>query len=147
MNNLTTHKLIKIACGLCITFLFSFSHLAVASEQVTACKEHIQGKIAWDPTSNYTSASKWEDKNLEFLCMGANEPKAPGDCFHHVMTGHVSYGASDKWEYQNAMELCKGSDNADTTIKCFNKKIADKVDWHDAIAQCQARKPLENVAN
>lgn len=123
-----------------------FSQGGAASEHVTACKTHIQGKIAWDPSSNFESASKWEEKNLEYLCKGTNNAKAPGECFHHVMTGHVSHGDSDKWEYQNAMELCKGTDDADATVNCFKGKIADKIKWEDAISQCQAKKPLENVA-
>jgi hypothetical protein len=146
MNILTTQNFMKMAGGLCIIFLANFNQTAVAGEHETACKDHIQGKIAWNPGSNYTSASKWEDKNLEYLCKGTKDPKAPGDCFHHVMNSHVSYGDSDKWDYKNAIELCKGSDNADDTVNCFKGKIADKVKWEDAIAQCQAKKPLENVA-
>jgi hypothetical protein len=146
MNIFTTHNFMKMAVSLGIIFLTNFSQSAIASENVTSCKQHIQGKISWDPTSNYTSASQWEDKNLDYLCKGTKDPKAPGDCFHHVMNGHVSHGDSDKWEYKNVLELCKGSDNADVTVKCFKGKIADKVKWDDAIAQCQAKKPLANVA-
>lgn len=135
----------KMAVALSFIALI-FSHGAIAVEHVTACKAHIQGKIAWDPNSNFDSASKWEDKNLEYLCNGTKNAKAPGECFHHVMTGHVSHGESDKWEYKNVMELCKGTDNADETINCFKGKIAAKVTWEDAIAQCQAKKSLENVA-
>lgn len=127
-------------------FAFLFSHVSLASEHEATCKANIQGKIAWDPTSNYASASKWDEKNLAYLCQGATSPKAPGECFHHVMNGHINHGDSDKWEYQNAIELCRGSDNADATIACFKGKIKDKVDWKDAISQCQAKKTLENVA-
>jgi hypothetical protein len=146
MNILTTHKFMRMAIILGFTLLANFSQNAVAIEHDTVCKEYIQGKIAWDPGSNYTSASKWEEKNLDYLCKGTKDPKGPGDCFHHVMNGHVSYGDSDKWEYKNALELCKGSDNADSTVNCFKGKIADKVKWEDAIVQCQAKKTLENVA-
>ncbi len=146
MNILTKHIFMKIAIALSIIFLANFSQSAIASQHETACKEHIQGKIAWNPSSSYSSASKWEDKNLDFLCKGTKDPKAPGDCFHHVMNGHVSYGDSDKWDYKNAIELCKGSDNADSTVNCFKGKITDKVKWEDAIAQCQSKKTLENVA-
>ncbi len=146
MNILTTHNFMKVAVAVGIIFLANFSQNAVASEHEVACKEHIQGKIAWDPNSNYTSASKWEEINLDYLCKGTTDPKAPGDCFHHVMNGHVSYGSSDKWDYKNAMELCKSSDNADSTVTCFKEKIAKNVKWEDAIAQCQAKKTLSNVA-
>ena len=81
MNILTTHSFMKIAGSLCIIFLANFSQNVVASEHEAACKEHIQGKIAWNPGSNYTSASKWEDKNLEYLCKGTLDPKAPGGLF------------------------------------------------------------------
>lgn len=145
MNNLRTMKLMKIAAGLSLIVAACFGQSALASEHEEACKGHIQGKIAWDPASNYESASKWDDKNLSYLCKDTNNPKAPGECFHHVMTGHVSYGDSDKWDYQNAIELCKGTSNADEPINCFKGKIANKVDWKTAIQQCQAKSTLENV--
>ncbi len=146
MNILTKQIAMKSIVGLLITVASTYSLTTLATEHEVACKSHIQGKIAWDPTSNYESASKWEDKNLEYLCQDTKNPKAPGDCFHGVMTGHVSYGDSDKWDYKNAIELCKGTSNADETIKCFKGKIADKVKWETALAQCQARPNLENVA-
>ena len=146
MNILINKNTIKILSALFLIFCINFGQNVIASEHEPACKEHIQGKIAWNPGSNYESASKWDDKNLDYLCKGTNYPKAPGDCFHGVMSGHVSHGDSDKWEYKNAIELCSGSNNADETINCFKGKIADKIKWDTAISQCQAKKTLENVA-
>jgi hypothetical protein len=144
--NSTTSKIMKIITTVTIVAAASFFQPALASEHEAACKEHIQGKIAWDPTSNYASAQKWEDKNLNYLCGGTTVAKAPGECFHGVMTGHVSYGTSDKWEYKNAIELCAGTSDAEKTINCFKGKIANKVDWEEAIKQCQAPKNVKNVA-
>jgi hypothetical protein len=146
MKTLTDNKLLKFFSLFGLVLAVQFSNVAVASEHETACKAHIQGKIAWDPASNYASASKWEEKNLAYLCKGTTSPKAPGECFHHVMNSHVSHGDSDKWDYENAMELCKGSNDADATVNCFKGQIKDKVDWKTAISQCQAKKSLENVA-
>ncbi len=145
--NISIYKnTIKILSVIALCASFSIGQNVLASEKVAACKQHIQGKIAWDPTTNFTSGAKWEDKNLDYLCGNTTNPKAPGECFHHVMNSHVSYGDSDKWEYQNAMELCSGSKDADATVNCFKGKIKDKVDWKTAISQCQAKKTLENVA-
>jgi hypothetical protein len=146
MNIFTKHNFLKTTVYLGLFCLVNVSQSAIASEHEAACKAYIQGKISWNPASNYASGSKWEDKNLAYLCKGTKDSKAPGDCFHHVTTGHVSYGNSDKWEVTNAIELCRGSDNADNTINCFKGKITDKVKWEDAIAQCQAKLPLSNVA-
>jgi len=140
MKKFMTNKSMLCLSLLAILTAIQVNISAFASEHEAACKEHIQGKIAWDPTSNYTSAAQWDERNLSYLCQGTSSPKAPGECFHHVMTGHVSYGASDKWEYKNAIELCKGSDNAEATISCFSGKIKDNVDWKTAISQCQAKK-------
>lgn len=146
MNITRTRVILKLFAAVALFIAANFSQTATASEHESACKLHIQDKIAWNPGSNYTSAAKWEEKNLDYLCRGTTTPKAPGECFHQVMTGHVSYGDSDKWDYKNAMELCKGTDNAEETVSCFKGKMADKVKWQDAIAQCQAKKPLENIA-
>lgn len=146
--NITIYKnTIKLALS-AITLVagVGFTQSVLANENLATCKAHIQGKIAWDPTTNYASASKWEDKNLDYLCGNTTSPKAPGECFHHVMTSHVSHGDGDKWEYQNAVELCSGTSDAEATINCFKGKITDKVDWKTAISQCQAKKTLENVA-
>lgn len=146
MNKINTINSMRKIAGLILVLAACFGQALFASEHEDACKANIQGKIAWDPTSNYTSASKWDDKNLAYLCKDTKNPKAPGECFHHVMTGHVSYGDGDKWDYQNAIELCKGTSNADEPINCFKGKIADKVDWKTAIQQCQAKPNTENVA-
>lgn len=137
---------VQLLAGVIFLAGIAFSYNAFAVEHLADCKSHIQGKIAWDPTTNYTSGSKWDDKNLDYLCGNTTNPKAPGECFHHVMTSHVSYGESDKWDYQNAMELCSGSNDADATVSCFKGKIKDKIDWKTAISQCQAKKKLGNVA-
>jgi hypothetical protein len=146
--NITTYKhIIKLALStIALVAGIGITQSVFANENLTACKAHIQGKIAWDPSTNFESGSKWDDKNLDYLCGNTTSPKAPGECFHHVMTSHVSYGDSDKWEYQNAIELCSGSNDADATVNCFKGKIKDKVDWKAAISQCQAKKTLENVA-
>lgn len=146
MNILKITRTMNYIAALFFVIAANHSQTVFASEHEAGCKGHVQGKIAWDPTSNYESASKWDEKNLHYLCQGTKKPKAPGDCFHSVMTGHVSYGDSDKWEYKNAIELCSGTSNADETINCFKGKIADKVKWDTAISQCQAKKTLENVA-
>ncbi len=146
MNILKITNMMNFITVLLFVFTSSYYQTAFSTEHETGCKQHIQGKIAWDPTSNYESASKWDDKNLDYLCQGTKAPKAPGDCFHAVMTGHVSHGDSDKWEYKNAIELCSGTSNADETVSCFKGKIADKINWNTAISQCQAKKKLENVA-
>ncbi len=146
MNSLRMKSRTKIAAGLMLIIAASFSQSVLAGKLEEKCKSHIQGKIAWDTASNYDSASKWDEKNLSYLCKDTINPKAPGECFHGVMTGHVNHGESDKWEYQNAIELCKGTSNADETINCFKGKIAEKVDWETAIKQCQAKPNLENVA-
>lgn len=146
MNTLRLKSTIKLAAGLMMVVAAVSAQQALASEHEVTCKAHIQGKIAWDPTSNYESASKWDEKNLSYLCKDTTNPKAPGECFHGVMTGHVSYGSSDKWEYQNAIELCKGTSNADETINCFKGKITDKIAWETAIKECQAKPNVDNVA-
>jgi hypothetical protein len=136
----------KLLTAIALLSCIGIAQSTFANEHLADCKAHIQGKIAWDPSTNFESASKWNDKNLDYLCGNTTNPKAPGECFHHVMNSHVSYGDSDKWEYENAIELCAGSNDADATVNCFKGKIKDKVDWKAAISQCQAKKKLENVA-
>ena len=146
MNITISKNTIKLLSAIVMVTSLGFTQSVLASEHLAECKNHIQGKIAWDPTTNFTSGSKWEDKNLDYLCGNTTNPKAPGECFHHVMNSHVSHGDGDKWEYQNAIELCSGSNDADATVNCFKGKIKDKLDWKTAISQCQAKKTLENVA-
>ena len=145
MNILRIKRTTKMMAGLLVLVALNLSQIASGSEHEDSCKTNIQDKIAWNPTSNYASASKWDDKNLVYLCKDTKNPKAPGECFHGVMTGHVSHGESDKWEYKNAIELCKGTSDAKQTIDCFKGKITEKVDWETAIKQCQAKPILENV--
>ena len=123
---------IPFVLGLC------FNQPVFASEHETACKEHIQDKIAWDSNSPYESAQKWDPANLESLCKGTKNPKEPGECFQKVMTGHVKWGASDKWEWKNAISLCAGTDNSDERIACFKGRISAGENWGAAILQCQS---------
>lgn len=138
MKILTKLNVIKSLTVLGFIVSINFSGNVLANEHEAACKAHIQGQIAWDTDSNYNSAAKWEDINLERLCTGTKNPKEPGECFHHVMTGHVKWGASDKWEWKNAIDLCAGTDSADKTITCFKDKIAAGKEYDDAINSCKS---------
>ncbi|WP_411726844.1 hypothetical protein [Methyloglobulus sp.] len=130
--------LVRILSAVSILFGLFFTQSAMASEHETACKDHIQNKIAWDSNSPYERSSKWEQANLERLCKGTKNPKEPGECFHKVMTGHVKWGASDKWEWKNAIGLCAGTDNSDERISCFKGRIETGEKWDAAILQCQS---------
>ncbi len=124
--------------ALALFFSINFSQQVLASEHETACKDHIQDKIAWENDSAYNSSSKWEEANLESLCKGTKTPKEPGQCFHKVMTGHVKWGASDKWEWKNAIGLCAGTNDAEERITCFEGRINAGEKWDAAILQCQS---------
>jgi len=147
VKKLTKKHTIKLLAFVGLAVGMSISANAFATDSEAACKAHIQGQIAWDAESNYNSAAKWEDINLERLCTGTKVPKEPGECFHHVMTGHVKWGDSDKWEWKNAIELCGGTDSADKTITCFKDKIAAGKQWDEAIAGCKSASNKVNNLN
>ncbi len=128
----------KLKLALAFIFGLYFSQNVIATEQETMCKTYINGNIAWDNDSSYNSAAKWDKANIESLCKGTKNPKAPGDCFHKVMTGHVKWGSSDKWKWQNAIKLCAGTDNAEERVACFQGRIKAGEKWDAAIFQCQS---------
>lgn len=145
MNNIIRRKLVPILSAISILFFLGLSQNVSAKGPVSECKDHIQNKIAWDPNSPYETAQKWEKVNLESLCKGTKTPEEPGKCFHHVMTGHVKWGATDKWEWKNAISLCAGTNNSDERIACFEGRIKEGEKWDTAIFQCQAaNKSLDN---
>jgi hypothetical protein len=138
MNILISKSIVRILSAISILFGLSLAQNAMASEHVTACKDHIQNKIAWDSNSPYHSSSKWTESSLESLCKGTKNPKEPGECFQKVMTGHVKWGDSDKWDWKNAVTLCAGTDNSDERISCFKGRIAAGEKWDAAVLQCQS---------
>jgi hypothetical protein len=144
MNILANTNAVKFLSVLSLVLSINISQNASANEHESACKDYVQNKIAWDPNSAYETAQKWEQVNLENLCKGTNTPKAPGECFHKVMTGHVKWGTSDKWEWKNAITLCAGTDNADERISCFNGRVNAGEKWDTAIFQCQSNRNHNN---
>jgi hypothetical protein len=138
MKNLFFKSAIKLLPALFLILGAYYSPHVMGTEHESACKDHVQNKIAWDYSSPYNSASKWEDANLERLCKGTKNAKEPGECFQKVMTGHVKWGSSDKWEWKNAIALCAGSSKADDTIDCFKGRINSGAKWDEAILQCQS---------
>ncbi|MEQ1639047.1 MAG: hypothetical protein ABL903_20485 [Methylococcales bacterium] len=138
MNIYIAKNTVKVLSALSLVFCLNLSQSVSASDHETACKDHIQNKIAWDPNSAYETAQKWEQANLDSLCKGTKSPEEPGKCFHHLMTGHVKWGVDDKWEWKNAIALCAGTNNSDQRISCFEGRIKSGEKWDAAIFQCQA---------
>jgi hypothetical protein len=143
MNILTAKNTIKILLALALITIVNLSQNVSASEIENICKEHIQNKIAWDP-SDGAAAYKWEEVNLESLCKGTKTAEEPGECFHKVMTGHVKWGVSDKWDWKNAIALCAGTNDADKTVACFEGRIKADVKWEEAIFQCKSNNGSSN---
>jgi hypothetical protein len=137
MNIFTAKNTIKTLSALALILSANFSQNVTATEIEKICKEHIQNKIAWDP-SDGAGAYKWEDANLENLCKGTKTAEEPGECFHNVMTGHVKWGLSDKWDWKNAITLCSGTNDANKTTACFEGRIKADVKWEEAIFQCKS---------
>jgi hypothetical protein len=140
MYTMTSKFLVKILSTLTFIFGLYFSQSVMATENETACKEHIQNKIAW----NYDGQKQWESENIERLCRGTDTPNEPGECFNKAMQNHVEWGGSDKWEWQNAVSLCAGTGNAARRISCFKKRIVAGETWDAAIFQCQSNGNLNN---
>lgn len=99
----------------------------------TACKDAVQGKIAWD----YQGHKRWAAENVTRLCQGAGTSVEPARCFAQVMHGGVNWGGGTRWQWQNAIDLCEGSGNGKATISCFKEKIASGVSWPQAINACE----------
>lgn len=105
------------------------------SLMLTACKDAVQDKIAWD----YKGNKKWSSANLDRLCKGAETSSEPAKCFQQVMHGGVSWGSSTQWSWANAIDLCEGSKNAQSTISCFQSDLKKGQSWSAAIKACAAR--------
>ncbi len=104
----------------------------------TACRDALQGRIAWD----YDGSTLWAATNLERMCGGAPRSTEPARCFQTAMhggigEGGISWGGGNRWQWQNAVELCAGVTDADATISCFRQQIANGADWQAAIRACR----------
>jgi hypothetical protein len=72
------------------------AHGASASDTAKACREAVQGKVAW----SRGGSMQWADGNLNALCEGARTPSAIAAC--------VSEGISAHNDWQRAVRECKG---------------------------------------
>jgi hypothetical protein len=113
------------------------------SSGTDACKEAVQGKIAWD----YGGTKKWNPANVERLCRGAEGSVQPARCFRRVMHGGVDWGGGTRWQWKNALDLCRGTRDADATIACFEKRIRKGTGWREAIDACRWDRPDEADAD
>jgi hypothetical protein len=60
------------------------------------CFEMVQGKVAWNQAGN----KKWNDENINNLCLGTTKPKRTVKCFKKEIADH------NKW--QKAIDACNG---------------------------------------
>ena len=68
MNTLKTKNSMRISAGIILVIATCLSQTVLATEHEEACKANIQGKIAWDPTSNYEERLKMgRQKSLLFV--------------------------------------------------------------------------------
>ena len=104
----------------------------------TACRDALQGHIAWD----YDGSTVWATANLDRLCAGAPRSTEPARCFQTAMHGGVgeggiNWGGGNRWQWQNAVDLCTGVTDANAVIGCFRERIANGTDWQAAIRACR----------
>jgi len=104
----------------------------------TACRDALQGRIAWD----YDGSTVWADANLNRMCADAPRSTEPARCFQTAMhggtgEGGIDWGGGNRWQWQNAVDLCAGVTNADTVIGCFRQQIAGGTGWQAAIRACR----------
>lgn len=111
--------------------------LSVGAAQAGACFDAVQDRIAWD----HKGSKRWNPRNIEALCAGNPNSRAPAECFDKVMHGGVTRGGGGRWDWREASALCRGARNADATIDCFRGKLLQGVSAASAAAACARARP------
>lgn len=124
-------RLLTIAASLAIGLAAAALAAGAAAAESSACRDAIQGEIAWDRDGRNT---RWAESNIDKLCAGAESSTEPGRCFEHAMTG-LDWGRGG-WDWEDAIALCRGTRNAKTTVICFEDQRNAGRDWEDAVERC-----------
>ncbi len=104
---------------------------ALAESQV--CAQAVQGRLAWNSAGNVN----WSPSNVARLCAGAEDSRAPAECFRVYTSPRLDRGGGGAWTWQEGVELCAGTLSHGATIDCFSERLRARMTRAEAIAACR----------
>lgn len=118
MRRVTRPSRSSVLAPAALALLLALPAAPLAAQDRPTCADAVQGKIAW----NDAGATRWNPRNVERLCAGAEGSREPAACFRRVKHGDLPGPGDGDWSWQEALELCRGTQSASTTVRCYEER-------------------------